>query len=112
MYLLSTGSNKTLQLSSLNQKLNDPAQKKVAIGRYVEQINAIEVVYIMDGVWKRSPQSRHVPRNSQWGLFWESRGGAPSRRKHGDMGAEPPALKNFPFFFAKITKFYSYFNKK
>ena len=55
MYLLSTGSNKTLQLSSLNQKLNDPAQKKVAIGRYVEQINAIEVVYIMDGGLEAKP---------------------------------------------------------
>ena len=55
MYLLSTGSNKTLQLSSLNQKLNDPAQKKVAIGRHVEQINAIEVVYIMDGGLEAKP---------------------------------------------------------
>ena len=43
-----------------------------------------------------------------WG-FW---GKAPSRRRHGGLGAEPPALKNFAFFFAKITSFKSYFDKK
>ena len=29
---------------------------------------------------------------------WGSGGEAPSRRKHGSVGAEPPALENFAFF--------------
>ena len=57
---------------------------------------------------------RRVARNSQWGgLFWglgakpPAAGGwgfggkAPSRRRHGGVGAEPPALKNFAFFLQK-----------
>ena len=48
------------------------------------------------------------------GLFGGSGGGAPSRRiggktpsrrRHGGVGAEPQALENFAFFFAKITSF-------
>ena len=75
---------------------------------------------------------RRVARNLQWGraVFgglgaehpaaggqWGSGGEAPSRRRLGvwgqspqlpearGMGAEPPALENFAFFFAKITSF-------
>ena len=45
-------------------------------------------------------RGRHVARNSQLrGLFWGSEGKAPSRRRHGGLGAEPPALENFAFFF-------------
>ena len=32
------------------------------------------------------------------GLFWGSGGKASSRRRHGGLGAEPPALANFAFF--------------
>ena len=31
------------------------------------------------------------------GLFWGSGGKAPSRQRHGDLGAKPPALENFAF---------------
>ena len=45
----------------------------------------------------------------QWGLKakppaargWGSRGKVHSRRSHGGLGAEPPALENFAFFFCK-----------
>ena len=43
---------------------------------------------------------RRVARNSQLrGLFWGCGDGAPSHRRHEDLGAEPPALENFAFFF-------------
>ena len=36
------------------------------------------------------------------GGYWESEGKAPKRRRHGGLGAEPPALVNFAFFFKNI----------
>ena len=67
--------------------------------------------------WRRSFLNvgyRRVARNSQWGgggLFWGSGGGTPNRRRPtgvwrrspqppeaGGLGALPPALKNFSFF--------------
>ena len=58
------------------------------------------------GVWGRSPQ---IPE-ANGGLRakppaakdWESGGKAPSRRRHGRLEVEPPALENFAFF-EKIT---------
>ena len=52
----------------------------------------------------------------QWGSGaaaggWGSGGKALSRRRHEGLEAEPPALKILRVF-AKITKFYSYFDKK
>ena len=41
------------------------------------------------GDWGRSP-----PAAGAWGFG----GKAPSRRRHGGLGAEPPALENFAFF--------------
>ena len=32
------------------------------------------------------------------GYVWGSGSKAPSRRRHGGLGAEPPALENFAFF--------------
>ena len=54
------------------------------------------------GVWGRSPQ----PPEANGGLGakpsaaggWGSGGKAPSRRRHGGLGAEPPALETFAFF--------------
>ena len=54
------------------------------------------------GVWGRSSQ----PPEANGGLGakppaaggWRSGGKAPSRRRHGGLGAESPALENFPFF--------------
>ena len=39
----------------LKPKVKWSCSKNVAIGRHVEQVNAIQVGYIMDKVWKRSP---------------------------------------------------------
>ena len=47
-------------------------------------------------------QNRNQPEIRNWGAVLGSGGVAPSRRRHGDLGAEPPALENFAFF-AKIT---------
>ena len=46
------------------------------------------------------------------GLFWGSGGKAPSRRRHGGVGAEPPALKNFAFFLQKLLHFRAILIKK
>ena len=59
------------------------------------------------GVWGRSPQ----PPEANGGLGAKpaaaggcgSGGKTPSRRRHRGVGAEPPALEIFAFFFAKIT---------
>ena len=60
--------------------------------------------------------SRRVARNSQWGVgcfgdlgaelpgaedHWGSKCKIPSLRRHGGVGAKPPALKNFFAFFRK-----------
>ena len=56
--------------------------------------------------------ARRVARNSQWGgCFGSLGGGAPSRRRHGGLGRSPKRSKILRFF-AKITKFYGYFDRK
>ena len=47
------------------------------------------------GVWGRSPQPPEA--NGGWGFG----GKTPSRRRHGGVGAKPPALENFAFFLRK-----------
>ena len=57
------------------------------------------------GFWERSPQ----PPDANEGLGakppaaggWGFGGKVPSRRRHGSLGAEPPALENFAFFLQK-----------
>ena len=57
-------------------------------------------------VWGRSlqqPKANGGPRaRTPAARRRESEGFAPSRRRHGGLGAEPPALENFAFF-AKIA---------
>ena len=44
-------------------------------------------------------------------MVWGFGGKAPIRQRHGGQGAEPPTLEILRFF-AKITKFWGYFDKK
>ena len=72
---------------------SDEDQEKV----YTKKWNhACSQKFAMEGVnfwvWGRSLQ----PPKANGG--WGSGGEAPSRRKHGGLGAEPPALENFAFF--------------
>ena len=68
--------------------------------------------------------ARRVARNSQWGSCvgglgeeppaaggWGFRGKAPSRWRHGGLGAETLALENFAFF-CKNNLTYGCFDKK
>ena len=91
----------------LIQKLNDPVQKNVAIGRHVEQINAIQVAYIMDGGLEAKPP---VQARSQFavggGCFGNLEAQPPAPRCQWGMdGSSQPleargyaALENFAFF--------------
>ena len=55
------------------------------------------------GVWGRSPQPPEAngglgAKPSAAGGQWGSGDKAPSRRMHGGVEAEPPAIKTFAFF--------------
>ena len=94
------------KLSNLGPVLHKPMQLKQARSQKFVMGGAVW------GVWGQSPQppetngglGAKLPAAGGWGFG----GKAPSRRRHGGLGAEPPALENFAFF-AKITKFYGYF---
>ena len=66
----------------LEPKVKWSCLKNVAIGRHVEQINAIQVAYIMDGgLEAKPPVKARCQKFAMEGLFWESGGGAPSAQK-------------------------------
>ena len=112
MYLLSTGLNKTLQLQQdfakgLEPKIKWSCSKNVAIGRHVEQINAIQVAYIMDGgLEAKPPVNARSQKFAMMGVVLGSSGGqwgyggeAPSRHKHRGLGA--PSARKFWIFLQK-----------
>ena len=66
----------------LEPKVKWSCSKNVAIGRHLEQINVIQLAYIMDGGPEaKSPVQARSQKFAMGGLFWESGGGAPSARK-------------------------------
>ena len=91
MYLLSTGSNKTLQLQprfgkGLEPKVKWSCTKNVAIERHVEQINAIQIAYIMAGGLEAKPPVQARSQKFAMGGLLKN------------LGAKPPVLQNFSFF--------------
>ena len=75
------------------QKLQPFASRTIS-GRGPHLVRGLHTPGLRECAAKQARSQKFAMR----GLFWGFGGKTPSRRRHGGLGAEPPALENLTFF--------------